>query len=100
MPAQVDHPEVLAGEADPGPGLAVPQVDLAAVVAPQDVGLAVAVEVGRLGDMPAQVDHPEVLAGEADPGPGLAVPQVDLAAVVAPKEVGLAVAVEVGRLGD
>ena len=71
----------------------LPHRDLALGVLPEDVGLAVAVEVAGVGDVPIGADR-------ADRGVGgdvvaVHLPHRDLAAVVVQQDVGLAVAAEV-----
>ena len=70
-----------------------PYVDLSRGVAPQDVGLAVAIEVADAGDLPVVPDNAErALTDDAEP---VQQPDVDLSRGIAPQDVGLAVAIEV-----
>src|SRR5205085_738912 len=76
------------------PAIHLPQIDHAGVVAPQDVGLAVAVVVGDRLDVPVGRNLVEVDVG--DLGPAVHLPQGGLAVARAPPEdVGHAVAIEV-----
>src|SRR5579872_2466452 len=101
-PAGGDDPDILAGEAgEPGAGVGQVEFHIAVDVAPEDVGLAVVVEIADLLDRPAGRDHAEVLAREAsEPGAGVGEVELNVAVAVAPEDVGLAVAVEVADLLD
>ena len=84
------------------PPLALPSqsVTVAVVVAPQDVGHAVAVEVAGADDVPVGDDiDVEVRAVAGEAAVRLAQPVGDGAVVGAPQDVGLAVAVEVAGAG-
>ena len=70
----------------------------AAVVLPKNVGLAVAVEIGRRSDMPRGPNIGK--DGAASDRGAVHGPDRRQAAVVLPKNVGLAVAVEIGRSSD
>src|SRR5580698_5388948 len=71
--------------------------EVAIVVAPQDVVLAVVVEIAGAGDLPGGVDLAEV---GADILMVVHFPDHDMAVVVAPQDVGGAVAVEIADAGD
>src|ERR1700694_1928351 len=75
----------------------IPDRDRAVVVLPEDVGVAVAIEVAGAGNMPAARHR----AGTDDHVPRLAViPDRDRAVVVPPEGVGVAVAIEVAGAGN
>ena len=82
-----------AGADDAGP-VHHPQVDEARGVAPEDVRLAVAVEVAEALDGPRRVDGAQGAGGD-DAG-AVHEPDVQRARGMAPEDVGPAVAVEVG----
>ena len=75
-----------------------PDCRQAAVVLPKNVGLAVAVEIGRRSDMPRGPNIGK--DGAASDRGAVHGPDRRQAAVVLPKNVGLAVAVEIGRCSD
>src|SRR5579872_3271317 len=65
-PVGGNHPEVDAGEAgEAGAGVGEVELNVAVAVAPEDVGLAVAVEVADLLDGPAGGNNAQVETGEA-----------------------------------
>ena len=96
LPALVGHlAEVALARLD---GQSVHQVDVVVpggAVPPQDVGLAVAVEIADPGDLPALVGHRADVALRADRGPGHDVDVVFAGGRIAPQDVRVAIAVEV-----
>ena len=95
MPVAGDDASV--GNHVPASGLAVvPNADRAVVVLPEDVGVAVAIEVAGAGDMPVAGHRAsDVCAG------GLAIVlDPDRAVVALPKNVGMTIAIEVAGAGN
>src|SRR5438876_513139 len=76
------------------PAIHLPQLDRAGVVAPQDVGLIVAVEVADALDVPVGRDNAEVEVGNLGAAAHLPKHRLSIARA-APEDVGHAVAVEV-----
>src|SRR5688572_12525331 len=99
-PGSVTRHDAAAGVAGGGDAVLEPEVALArGRVLPEDVRLAVAVEIRSRGDRPLQRDVAE--AGVANLGSAVHEPEVALARDgVLPENIGAAVAVEVGGRGD
>src|SRR5262245_18378593 len=98
MPVVAYYTETLAREAHARRRTRVPNIGVAAVVAPQEVRLAVAVEVGRVLHGLVGSHGAKILAHEAHIRCRARIPKLGDAVVVAPQDAGLAVAVEVGRV--
>ena len=75
-----------------------PDADVALIVHPEDVGLAVAIEVSGTGDRPVERDRAEAAA--LYDLCAVHQPHADIADGVAPENVALAVAIEVALADD
>src|SRR5258706_5462164 len=80
------------------PVLHGPDSDRAVIVAPQQVGLAVAVKIARVADMPTSRNHPQHICGVMCRI--LHRPNSNRAIVVTPQYIAFPVAVKVVRVDD
>src|SRR3954447_25440657 len=96
MPARIDDVEIIGR--DDLVIVQIPGHHLPTVVAPQEIALAVAIEVAGRDDVPIVGDGAEI--SRSDNLAVVHVPSDDLAVVIAPQDVALAVAVEIAGPGD
>src|SRR5207244_847200 len=87
------------GSADDIGSVHQPDAGRPVIVLPQDVGLAVAVEIARAFDVPGGAGIGADIDGRGGRGP-VHQPDAGLTVVVLPKDVGLAVAVEIAGALD